>query len=252
MGSAADYVTLPAVHLAARPRSVSQAEAATLPLAALTACQALVDYAALKARGAGAGAGWYGRRWQLRGPARRHPRRNRYRDPAVPGTGTSCSASARPRSWPRGPAGQPAAGRVTPPKYDFVLDASYAVTRHGGRLVTLSASPSAEKAADSGVHAMFFVVTPNAAEMARLAALIDEDKLRPIVSQTFPLADGRKAFEWPDAARRPAVRPATPPICARRAKQPHGWKPSGPTCTPPPTMPPPPDSPRTQFRSRPL
>ena len=76
-----------------------------------------------------------------------------------------------------------------------MLDASYAVTRRGGRLVTLSAPPSAEKAADSGVHAMFFVVTPNAAELARLAALIDEGKLRPIVSQTFPLADGRKAFE---------------------------------------------------------
>lgn len=28
-----------------------------------------------------------------------------------------------------------------------------------------------------------------------MAALVDEGKLRPIVSQTFPLADGRKAFE---------------------------------------------------------
>lgn len=76
-----------------------------------------------------------------------------------------------------------------------MLDASYAATRRGRRLVTLSAPPSAEKAAESGVHAMFFVVTPNAAELARLAALVDEGKLRPIVSQTFPLADGRKAFE---------------------------------------------------------
>ena len=28
-----------------------------------------------------------------------------------------------------------------------------------------------------------------------MAALVDEGKLRPIVSQTFPLADGREAFE---------------------------------------------------------
>src|SRR5215469_15606642 len=40
-GAAAEYVTLPAAHLAARPRSVSHAEAASLPLAALTAWQAL-------------------------------------------------------------------------------------------------------------------------------------------------------------------------------------------------------------------
>ena len=41
-------MTLPAADLAARPRSVSHIEAATLPLAALTAWQALVDHADLK------------------------------------------------------------------------------------------------------------------------------------------------------------------------------------------------------------
>ena len=49
-GAAAEYVTVPASALAARPRSVSDTEAATLPLAALTAWQALVDHAGL-ARG---------------------------------------------------------------------------------------------------------------------------------------------------------------------------------------------------------
>jgi len=47
-GAAAEFVTLPAAHLAARPRSVLHAQAATLPLAALTAWQALADHAALK------------------------------------------------------------------------------------------------------------------------------------------------------------------------------------------------------------
>ncbi len=47
-GAAAEFVTLPAAHLAARPRSVPHAEAATLPLAALTAWQAITDYAALE------------------------------------------------------------------------------------------------------------------------------------------------------------------------------------------------------------
>jgi len=47
-GAAAQYVTLPAAHLAARPTSVSHVAAASLPLAALTAWQALADYAALE------------------------------------------------------------------------------------------------------------------------------------------------------------------------------------------------------------
>ena len=41
----------------------------------------------------------------------------------------------------------------------------------------------------------FFVVAPDAAELAHLAGLVDDGKLRPVLSQTFPLRDGRKAFE---------------------------------------------------------
>src|ERR1700722_6464818 len=44
-GAAADYVTVPAAHLATRPAAASQAETATLPLAGLTAWQAVADYA---------------------------------------------------------------------------------------------------------------------------------------------------------------------------------------------------------------
>ncbi len=46
-GAAADYVVVPAASLAAKPPSVSHVQAATLPLAALTAWQALADHAAL-------------------------------------------------------------------------------------------------------------------------------------------------------------------------------------------------------------
>jgi Alcohol dehydrogenase GroES-like domain len=51
-GAAADYVTVPAADLADRPRSVSHVQAASLPLAALTAWQALSDHAGALACGA--------------------------------------------------------------------------------------------------------------------------------------------------------------------------------------------------------
>jgi NADPH:quinone reductase-like Zn-dependent oxidoreductase len=53
------------------------------------------------------------------------------------------------------------------------------------------------------VHATFFVVTPDPAELGRLAALVDEGKLRTLVSQTFPLADGREAYESASRPRPP-------------------------------------------------
>src|SRR6478735_6178651 len=48
-GAAAQYVTVPAADLAVKPRSVDHIQAAALPLAALTAWQALLDHAQLRA-----------------------------------------------------------------------------------------------------------------------------------------------------------------------------------------------------------
>jgi NADPH:quinone reductase-like Zn-dependent oxidoreductase len=50
---------------------------------------------------------------------------------------------------------------------------------------------------------MFFVVEPDANELARLAEMADTGRLRAVISQTFPLAEGQKAFESGGGARRP-------------------------------------------------
>ena len=200
-GAAAQYVTLPAADLAARPRSVSHVETATLPLAALTAWQALVDHAALKpgervlVTGGAGGVGSYvvqlagslggsvtatGRA----GPAGIRPRPRRWRVPAIP-DGAGPTAASQEDGF----------DVVIDTVGGAVLDASYGLTRRGGRLVTLAAPPDADKAAALGVQATFFVVAPDATELAHLAELVDDGKLRPVLSQTFPLRDGREAFE---------------------------------------------------------
>jgi NADPH:quinone reductase-like Zn-dependent oxidoreductase len=84
-----------------------------------------------------------------------------------------------------------------------VLDGSYRLLREGGRLVTLGAPPDQELAARYKVHAMFFVVEPDANELARLAEMAGTGRLRAVISQTFPLAEGQKAFESGAGARRP-------------------------------------------------
>jgi NADPH:quinone reductase-like Zn-dependent oxidoreductase len=209
-GAAADYVTLPAGHLAAKPRSVSHVEAATLPLAALTAWQALVDHAAVEpgervlVQGGAGGVGVYAVQIAAAlGAQVTATGRERHRD-FLRGLGATTFLTA-------GAAGAAGCEAAAPEGFDVVIDtvggaaleASYGVTRRGGRLVTLSAPPSADRAAALGVHAMFFVDTPDPAELARLAGLVDEARLRPVVSQTFPLREGRRAFESASRPRPP-------------------------------------------------
>jgi NADPH:quinone reductase-like Zn-dependent oxidoreductase len=200
-GAAAEYVTVPAAHLAAKPGSAAPAAAAALPLAALTAWQALVDHAALVpgervlVQGGAGGVGSYvvqlatvlgGVVTATGRPEQQGFVRDLGAVSFLPVTG---GAAADYQA-----AGPEAFDVVIDTVGGAVLDASYGLARRGGRLVTLGAPPSAEKAAQLGVHAMFFVVTPDAAELTRLAALVDQGKLRPVVGQTFPLRDGREAF----------------------------------------------------------
>jgi NADPH:quinone reductase-like Zn-dependent oxidoreductase len=84
-----------------------------------------------------------------------------------------------------------------------VLDGSHGLLRQGGRLVTLGAPPDQELAGRYKVHAMFFIVEPDPRELADLAEMADAGRLRAVISQTFPLAEGRPAFESGGRARRP-------------------------------------------------
>ena len=179
--------------------------AAALPLAALTAWQALVDHAALEpgeqvlVQGGAGGVGIVA--VQLAAILGGH----------VAATGRNTDAgfvrdlgAERFLSAGAGRPG-PAAGGfdvVIDTVGSAVLDGSYGLLREGGRLVTLGAPPDQELAGRYKVHAMFFVVEPDAGELARLAELAGTGRLRTVISQTFPLAEGRQAFESGAGERR--------------------------------------------------
>jgi len=202
-GAAAQYVVMPAVGLAAKPRSLSHVAAATLPLAALTAWQALVDHADLQpgeqvlVQGGAGGVGLFA--VQLAAILGGH----------VTATGRSADAGfVRDLGAERfigAGADQPAAGFdvVIDTVGGAVLDGSYGLLREGGRLVTLGAPPDQELAARYKVHAMFFVVEPDADEIATLAEMAGTGRLRTVISQTFPLAEGQKAFQSGAGTRPP-------------------------------------------------
>ena len=72
----------------------------------------------------------------------------------------------------------------------------------GGRLITLQEPPSEETADKYGVTALFFIVTAERGRLARITDMIDAGKLTVGVAATFPLAEGRAAYESGAVRRR--------------------------------------------------
>jgi NADPH:quinone reductase-like Zn-dependent oxidoreductase len=197
-GGAAQYVCVPDEGLALKPSSATHDEAAAMALSALTAWQALVDRAGLKAgervliAGGSGGVGVYA--VQLA----------RILGAEVTASGGEAGRELVTRlganrflDYKAGPLDEEALG------FDVVLDAAgvgddeafYRALRPGGRLILLAAPPDDERAERHDVRAEFFIVTPDGPELGHLASLVDKGELEPIVSQRFPLAEGRAAFE---------------------------------------------------------
>jgi NADPH:quinone reductase-like Zn-dependent oxidoreductase len=197
-GAAADFVAVPAADLATKPSTVSHAVAAALPLAGLTALQALVDHAAVQPGEAvlvTGGAGGVGLLTvQLAALLGARVTATVRSDTAnlLRGCGAQRVIDVRTEAFDETGAG-----------YDVVIDTvggqtlerSFGVLRRGGRLVTLSAPPPAGRADEFGVTATFFIVTPNRDQLDELAALVDGDRLHVAIAQTFGLDEGRAAYE---------------------------------------------------------
>jgi NADPH:quinone reductase-like Zn-dependent oxidoreductase len=203
-GAAAEYVTVPAADLAARPSTVSHTESAALPLAGLTAWQALVEHAHVQAGesvlvlggAGGVGALTVELACSLGAEVTTTVRSDAARD-LVTKLGAVHVIDTRTIEFD----GSEFDGAAT--SYDVAVDTvggqtlerAFAVLRPGGRLVTLSGPPPEGMAEAYDVESTFFIVTPDRSQLARLAELVDAGRLHVAIAATFPLRDGRAAFE---------------------------------------------------------
>lgn len=197
-GSAAEYIAIRAADLAPKPKTLDHVQAASIPLAALTAWQAFFDHASVNKgkrvliHGAAGGVGVFA--VQIANWA---------------GAEVIATASASNHDF-LGELGAHEVIDYTKVRFedelsdlDMVLDAvgddtcdrSFGVLRRGGTLVSVAAEPSAEKAKEFGVHALFFIVEPNRTQLMEIAHLIDAGKIRPILDTVLPLDQARQAFE---------------------------------------------------------
>jgi NADPH:quinone reductase-like Zn-dependent oxidoreductase len=195
-GAAAEYVTVPAADLAAKPAAIDHVAAAAIPLGGLTAWQALHDHAALRpgqhvlVHGGAGGVGAYAVQVAVALGAR-----------------VTATASARDAAYVTGLGAHQVIdykGRFEDEVHDVdvvvdpvggdTLARSWPVLRAGGILVAIAEEPPAGKGGRDDVRALFFVVEPSGAQLGELARLIDDGKLRAAVSATFALGDLREAF----------------------------------------------------------
>ena len=205
-GAAAEFVSLPQEAVVRRPVRLSHVESAALPLAALTAWQALSDHARLKPgervfiQGGAGGVGSLA--VQLAKSVGAHVTATASEDDeslvktlgadrVVP----SVSAALSP--------GEPLFDVVLNTFYGPVPVESYGLVRPGGRLVTLAQPLDQSMAESHGIQGIYFVVSSDPDELRRIADFADEGKLRPVIAQTFPLAEAAVAYGRPPTPRRP-------------------------------------------------
>ena len=206
-GAAAEYVSVPATSVAARPRTVSHVVSAAAALPALTAWEALIDHAAVQP----------GQRVMVHGGAGGVGSFVTQLARAL-GAGVTCTVRAAPdveyvvaRGLERVINTDQESLDTETGVFDVVIDAVgrdvpealFAALRRGGRLITLQEPPSQEMADKHGVTALFFIVTAEQQHhLARVADMIDTGSLKVSVAATFPLAEGRNAYKSGAVRRR--------------------------------------------------
>ena len=193
-GAYAEYAVASAQMVAARPRSLSFVEAASVPVVAVTAYQMLFDYAQMKTgqavliHGAAGNVGAYA--VQLAKQAKLH---------------VFATAGPADLDYVRNLGAEMVVNYKTAnfedavPPVDAVLDTvggetqqcSFRVLKPGGVLVS-SVSPPPQAA---GFRSAFFMVDVTATRLGTLARLLDSRKLTAEVGTVLPLEEARRAHE---------------------------------------------------------
>lgn len=202
-GSWAEYLTFSAEHGALVPKNLSLAQAAGVPLASLTAWQALFDKTNLQPgeqvliHGGGGGVGSFAIQW-----AKLH------------GASVITTASASKFEYVK----QLGADEVIdyqkhpfvdqmrrshPSGIDVVFDTiggavyqqSYEVLKPGGRIVSLREQPDLDRSRKFKVRAEYLFVFPNGKQLQAITQLFEEGKAKPPIVHQMPLDQALLAIE---------------------------------------------------------
>ncbi|MEA2208052.1 MAG: hypothetical protein QOF54_529 [Solirubrobacteraceae bacterium] len=197
-GGYAEYAVSPAQALASKPEGVAHAQAAALPVAGLTAWQALFDRGGLQrdqtllVAGAAGGVGHLAVQFAKHAGAR------------VIGTGSS-----RNRDFVLGLGADEYVDYTQQDVAEAVSDVDVAFdtvggettqalvpsVREGGILVTIANAPPEEAARQRGVRAELLVMSPRSEQLAHIAETVASGDVHVEISELLPLSEVRRAHE---------------------------------------------------------
>lgn len=202
-GTYAEYVTVPADNVAFKPKKLSFAEAAAIPLAGLTAWQALFDAAKLKKgdrvlihAGAG-GVGSLAIQFAKAAGAFVYTTASQANHDYVKKLGADVAIDYKQQSF------IDVIKEQVPNGIDVVFDCiggqtqrdSYQVIRGGGCLVSIVDPPNPQLAEQFDVRAEYVFVNPNGQQLQKIADLIDQGRVQPLHIEEMPLEKAGEAQE---------------------------------------------------------
>jgi len=197
-GGYAQYALVPEREAAPKPRSVTYVQAAAVPIVAMTAWQALIDTAKLGSgqtvliHGGSGGVGSFAIQIAKARGAKVIATASAANQDLLKQLGADVAIDYTKQNF-----------EDTAKDVDVVLDSvgkdtlarSYGVVKRGGIIVSLVARPDQGELEKHGIRGVALSVDPNADELTEIGKLIDENKIRVIVSQTFPLSEAARAQE---------------------------------------------------------
>lgn len=195
-GGYAEFATANASVIAKKPAGVSYEQAAAIPVAGLTAWQALFDRAGLAGgqtaliAGAAGGVGHFAVQFAKHAEAR-----------AV-GTGSSSN-----RDFVLGLGADEYVDYTRQDVAESVSDVDVAfdtvggdttgsllpTVREGGSLITIAGAPPEQAARERGVRAELLVMSPSSEQLSRIAELVAAGDVRVEIPETFPLTEVQRA-----------------------------------------------------------
>lgn len=204
IGAYAEYALVSAGMISNKPTSLTHIEAASVPVVAVTAWQALFDHAQLKAgqtvviHGAAGNVGSYAVQLSRLAGAQIIATVSTDDTHFVRDLGANTVIDYRTQNFEK---------EVR--DADVVIDLvggetqnrSFHILRRGGKLISAVSNPDQQLAERHGVEASFFLVNVTRQYLTEITRLVDGGELRTNVGAVLPLADAREAHFMLEGAR---------------------------------------------------
>jgi NADPH:quinone reductase-like Zn-dependent oxidoreductase len=197
-GSYAEFTTSPARLIARKPAGIDHEQAAAIPVAGMTAWQALYDRAGIERgqtaliAGAAGGVGHFAVQFAKLAGARTIGIGSSRNREFVLGLGADEYVDYTEQDVAQAVSGVDVALDTVGAEMTQTL---LATVREGGVLVTIAAAPPQDAARARGARAELLSMSPSQDQLVRIADLVAGGDVRVEISQTFPLAEAARALD---------------------------------------------------------